>query len=448
MAFDDLAQKLFGARRAESNAVLTDATTGTIHGTALTDSADGAVTIEIDGDVTVPEEIEVDGEVYYGGSGVGIEVPTSENVKAGDEVLVSVYGEGTMRSPAVTSAIGSGDRIAANASAAREIAEATGQHFWDDTNGAHVTEVTREEWEDSTSPNYHSGPNSIWNSLGMLFRDGLTNLMAILTNGLAIYDGNGNDAENVVASFTGTEVSLGANSNSSTIDMCGGAFKFYIDTSDPDNVLASIRLAQEAVDHSTANSPVLRLLSGTSSSGTGIEIRGTNASQYPISVIRYSGSSITRQVGFGALGINTSVIRLNSANCEIYKDSTDDIIHMKATRVVLPVETVSLTRGSGASSWVAGQLKRSGNTVVVTVQDFKLASALASGSNSGAIATIPAGYRPDAVQRVPAALSVNGNYANVWAAIGTSGAIVLANHSGLSIPTTATISLNCTYIID
>lgn len=439
----DLSSALFGRKGMDSDSVEYEETTRTYVGTATSDSADGSVYVELSEDVTMPDE-------YEGEHGMGVEMPTVPGVSEGDEVLVTVFGSGAMKSPVVTGNAGEGDRqnaaIAAArgvADAAQAVAEAVNQHFFADTNGIHVTEATQDDWDES-----HTGANVLINSIGQLFRDGLTNLLAILTTGVAIYDGNGNDAENVVASFTGTEVSLGANSNSSIIDMCGGAFKFYIDTSDPDNVLASIRLAQEAVDHSTANAPVLRLLSGTSSSGTGIEVRGTNASQYPISVISYSGSSITRHVGFGTVGINTSVITLNSTNCEIYKDPTNDFIHMKATRVVLPVETVSLTRGSGASSWTLGQLKRSGNTVVVTVQDFKLASALASGSNSGTIATIPTGYRPDAVQRVPAALSVNGNYANVWAAIGTGGAIVLANHSGLSIPTTATISLNCCYIVN
>ena len=59
MPYDDLAQKLFGAKRAESNAVLTDATTGTIHGRALTDSADGSVVVEITGDVTNPEVLDL-----------------------------------------------------------------------------------------------------------------------------------------------------------------------------------------------------------------------------------------------------------------------------------------------------------------------------------------------------------------------------------------------------
>lgn len=87
------------------------------------------------------------------------------------------------------------------ASEAADIANATGQYFWHDANGAHV----------STGENNPEGErNSIWNSLGMLFRKGATNLLAVLAGGasgtdpkgIAVYDGQGNNAENVVASFT------------------------------------------------------------------------------------------------------------------------------------------------------------------------------------------------------------------------------------------------------
>ena len=187
MAIDELAQRLFGARRAESDAILTDATTGTIHGVALTDSEDGAVTVEITADVTAPEPLEVGGETYFADAGVGVEIPTSESVRAGDEVLVSTYGAGTMRSPVVTAAVGSGDRMAASVSNAETLAEqaeavatATGQHFWPDDDGVHVTEVTQEDWNDAESPGYHSGANVLLNALGQLFRDGLNNLLALL----------------------------------------------------------------------------------------------------------------------------------------------------------------------------------------------------------------------------------------------------------------------------
>lgn len=105
------------------------------------------------------------------------------------------------------------------AETAQQVAVAINQHFWDDTQGAHVTEVTKDEWNDPTGPLYQSGANSLWNSLGMLFRKGLTNLMALVVDdpddevlgesGVAIYDGQGNATENIVASFTNDGVTLG-----------------------------------------------------------------------------------------------------------------------------------------------------------------------------------------------------------------------------------------------
>ena len=72
----------------------------------------------------------------------------------------------------------------------------------------------------------------------------------------------------------------------------------------------------------------------------------------------------------------------------------------------------------------------------------------AGGANSPAVSTIPAGYRPNVLQRVPVALSGAGNYANCWAVVSAGGSIVIHNGSGLSIPTTMEISMNCAYIID
>lgn len=87
------------------------------------------------------------------------------------------------------------------AASARAVANAVAQHFWTADDGIHITEVTEEQWEQS-----HSGANVLLNAFGQLFRDGLNNLLALVggTNpGVAIYDGAGNDAENIVASFDG-----------------------------------------------------------------------------------------------------------------------------------------------------------------------------------------------------------------------------------------------------
>ena len=114
------------------------------------------------------------------------------------------------------------ESVAAIAQEALDVAEATGQHFWSDSDGIHVTEVTEEEWGDSADPNYHSGANVLLNALGQLFRDGLNNLLAILPTGIALYDGNGNAQSNIVASFTQSLIELGRNATTSAIEFCGG----------------------------------------------------------------------------------------------------------------------------------------------------------------------------------------------------------------------------------
>lgn len=229
MALDELAQKLFGAKRAESNSVLVDSHTDTLVGTAVGDSADGSVMVELSSDVTNPDPLTIDGEVYYDDADTAVELPTTASVKAGDDVLVTVYGGTSLRSPVVTGVVGSGDRIAQEAAAAstlageaKAVAEATGQHFWDDDNGAHVTEATKEEFLAN-----QSGPNSLINSLGMLIRNGLNNLMAILTSGIAMYDGLGNEASNIIATFSSNAVELArkfdrATPLESSISMFGG----------------------------------------------------------------------------------------------------------------------------------------------------------------------------------------------------------------------------------
>lgn len=80
--------------------------------------------------------------------------------------------------------------IAVNASAtavtAKTIAEGVNEHFWHDSTGAHVTEVTQEEWNEPTDPNYHSGGNTLITTQGMAIRDGMTNLAEFGSSGATI----------------------------------------------------------------------------------------------------------------------------------------------------------------------------------------------------------------------------------------------------------------------
>lgn len=188
MDIDSLAQALFGSKRAETQEVSTDGTTRTYTGVALTDSEDGTVVIDLGGDVTLPDDLyDEGGNVVAEWDGVGVEMPTSPQVSAGDDVIVTLMGGSATKTPMVTSSAGSGDRMRALvnaaqtvADAAQAVAEAVNQHFFSDTNGIHVTEVTQEEWDESPT-----GANVLINSIGQLFRDGLNNLLALLASSVA-----------------------------------------------------------------------------------------------------------------------------------------------------------------------------------------------------------------------------------------------------------------------
>ena len=266
VGIDELANLLFNRTRAESEQVSTDATTHTYIGTATSDSTNGLVQVSLDGYETLAEDT---GQTETAG---GIMVPCSPNVKKGDSVVVTAVGGGVMKAPMVVSASGSGDRqqgqigtanatanaarttanaanstanaasttansaastassaastanSAATAAAAAQTAanaavttaNATAQHFWHDNNGVHVSSVAGSA--DGTM-------NTLWNSLGMLFRKGANNLLSLVTGdspGVHIYDGAGNAAANIVASFTSSLIDLGRNSVSTVIRMCGG----------------------------------------------------------------------------------------------------------------------------------------------------------------------------------------------------------------------------------
>ena len=75
---------------------------------------------------------------------------------------------------------------AANAQAvadeAAEVATATNQHFWTDTSGSHVTETE----DDATT-----GHNILINSLGILLRNAVSNLVSITRSAIAFFDSNG-----------------------------------------------------------------------------------------------------------------------------------------------------------------------------------------------------------------------------------------------------------------
>lgn len=75
---------------------------------------------------------------------------------------------------------------------AREIADATNQHFWADDNGVHVSTAEGEA---------SSGKNLLMNALGILLRINSLPLAQFSSSQVAFYDGSGSDADNIVALF-------------------------------------------------------------------------------------------------------------------------------------------------------------------------------------------------------------------------------------------------------
>ena len=210
-SIDSIAQALFGGRRVEEQTVETDATTRTYIGIATSGSEEGTVSVDLDGDVTTPDDlVDENGDPVDEYSGAGVEIATSPYVEEGDEVMVTLVGGGPLKTPMVTAVAGAGDRTmnvarAANtiAEAAQAVADAVNQHFWHDSNGIHVTEVTQEAWQAT-----QTGANVLINSLGQLFRNGTNNLLALLPaqnpddpTAIAIFDGLGNLASNIFARF-------------------------------------------------------------------------------------------------------------------------------------------------------------------------------------------------------------------------------------------------------
>lgn len=79
------------------------------------------------------------------------------------------------------------------------------QHFWVDNGGVHIASIPNDGSTDF---------NSLWNSAsGMLFRQGVNNLVKLALNNLTFYDGTGNTNDAILASFGTQGIKLGRTGN-------------------------------------------------------------------------------------------------------------------------------------------------------------------------------------------------------------------------------------------
>lgn len=229
------------------------------------------------------------------------------------------------------------ESVAAIAQEALDVANATGQHFWSDSDGIHVTEVTQEEWQ--TTP---SGANVLINSAGQLFRSVLNNLLAVLPSGIAIYDGNGNAASNILAQFTANIIRLGgkfAASGRSTAKV-----QFFEDASALTDLTAEHYLnttTDPQVSHDLALSSTItddELPDGTSRTVTGnVEVWEQ---------VYHSGSTYSDEVTASLNGMTTN--RQNNVSMGVQAIESSGASSQRVAFVT--ADTVRLTSGTGSQS--------------------------------------------------------------------------------------------------
>ena len=134
------------------------------------------------------------------------------------------------------------------------IAYANGQHYWNNDNGVHVTDDTLEAWATEWAKTNHgtlSTPTSqkpwhniLMNSVGIILRTGTKFLSSWSKSGVAFYDGTGNSASNVIASYGSNGAQIGkASEKHVVIDSSG------LSVYDENGDIAPVFASNIAADH-------------------------------------------------------------------------------------------------------------------------------------------------------------------------------------------------------
>lgn len=118
-------------------------------------------------------------QVSLNGSDTTVKCARLTGAKVGDVVLVTVLQNGYA---VVTGCVG-GDTDAQDAQAT---ADSTAQYFWADTDGAHVTEILKDDFISTPS-----GGNLLLHSNSIKIRRALITLAELTGSGMTVYDSNG-----------------------------------------------------------------------------------------------------------------------------------------------------------------------------------------------------------------------------------------------------------------
>lgn len=382
----DAAAFLAGVSQTEGSQASAPTNLHVISGEVGTRSEDGKTTVAIDG------------LVFSEADDQYVEMDTLGGLEEGDVTTVILTGEsGHAMTPLAIGSVGSVDTIrdkaeAADgkstiaqtlAQAAKTVAEAVSQHFWTDSDGVHVTEVTEDEWKDDEegSTTYHSGANVLINSIGQVFRDGMQNLLALLPaktseeeTAIAIFDGNGNDAENIVASFSANETHIGRGTG--TVYLANDTFTMSAEHSptdvDPDQIITAADLS---VSDSTSDYDLFSNMNISMSTK-----EGSAADTYTsVAMEAYAD----KNMGDHVLPVSRAGI-----SSYAYADGSDSTTLIYADNVQLNGNKVTFKDPSNAN----GRLQLGNPTVYQNNGEYAITTAGIDTLHNGPRVTIPAGY--------------------------------------------------------
>ena len=428
-------------------------------GTAAADSSGGFVSIIMDGAPTDDPD--------YDPADYTFEVACDSPITAGDRVsYISDAGRGKAVSVATLT------QIAQDADA---IATATDQHFWADSGGVHVS-------TDEDDP--AGAQNIVMNSAGVLLREGSDYLAAFTPSAVAFYDGNGNSASNITASFGSTGATIGSVDAAHMVQTPTAASWYspdgsteiaslgYDNESNPRLWLRSVR--QRIVGMaSTAGSWLNEILSIVSSSDTGsgtvkIEARGLDKND-PNTTLNANFLVTSESNTYIGNGLTVNPEEVNIQNRDLYASGKATIAGYLAAlggakvsgglevygtvtmHTALPITSGGSGQSGTSTDTAAAGIITAGTYITVTGASYsvwgKVAQLLVTFTRSSAISanqnftvgTVASGKRP---------VHTAGGSSNSFTGwLTDTGTLTVRNVTGAQIAANTTVYISFTYLL-
>ena len=390
------------------------------YGTAIGDSSGGYVTVVMDGSpdqsATYQFEVEVDAPVTDG------------------DRIAYVRQGGQAKAIAL-------ETLSQVAKDAEDIATATNQHFWADTNGVHVS-------TDEDDP--AGAQNIVMNSAGVLLREGSDYLAAFTPSAVSFYDGNGNTADNITASFGSSGAVVGKTAeDESRAEVASDGMRIIVNAQGSDWAFAEI-----VTDRDEYDIPYFATTFGMRDTGTvGKDSFAVGANCVASGDLSFAAgqsavASGNRQMAIGrynAADATSAFIIGNGFNDNARSNAltVDWSGNITAGSVSIPVATTTdttisniITAGTGNTITEAHYC--SWGKMAMLMLGFKRSSAINAGA-AITIGSVASGHRPvtDA--------GGSSNTLNAW--LSTGGNLTARNITGSQIAANTAIYISFTYLL-